>query len=188
MTTYEQCVALANTGMHNPFVLAFLALGLLASGALIAVVVRRRSGKIAALTIAAVAILGTFGLNAQPAYAVAPNAPTVISAPTISATIDIPTLNLTLTQSSPATWNNPEGCGAMTYQWQIKKIDSSSPGVLGPWENAGGITNSVASGQVVSCNTVGGLTPEKARLIVTLTNSFGSAESTSPEITICPRG
>ena len=187
MTAYEQCVALANTGLHNPEIFLFLALGLFISGALLAAFAKRRSGKVAALAITALAIMGTFGMNAQPAFAVDPNAPTSITAPTITATIDIPSMNLTMTQTAPASWSNPEGCGTLSYQWQIQQIGSVSR-ALGPWENAGGVTDSVAAGQVVSCNTVNDLTPEKARLIVTLTNSYGSAESVSSELTICPRG
>lgn len=188
MTTFEQCVvALANTGMHDPYVLVFIALGLCISGVLVAIIAQRRNGKIAALTIAAFALMTTFSLNVQPAYAENPNVPSVVSVPTITSTIDLNSLDLTLAQASPATWNNPEGCGSMTYQWQIKKIDMSSPGILGPWENVG-VLNSAPLSQVVSCNTVNGLTPEIARLIVTVTNSFGSAETMSAEQTICPRG
>ena len=185
MTSFGECIPLATTGVQGTLFFLFFALASVVTGVILSVFVRGTRAKVAALSIGFIAALGIGSFSPSPAFADNPSAPVAVSAPTIGATIDIPSLNLTLTQTTPAAWSNTEGCGVLSYQWQIQTISSS---VLSSWENSGSASTSVAGGHVVSCNTVNNTTPERARLIVTLTNSYGSAQSTSPEITICPRG
>lgn len=126
-------------------------------------------GKIAALALPVFAVAGlTLG---NPHSAQATSGPPSVAIPvTIGSTYagSLSTLEITTAPD----FNNPENCGARTFQWQTLQQG-------GQWTNQGAATSNYAPYTVNDCLYMQG------RLVVTFTNNSGSVSSTSNASTLC---
>jgi hypothetical protein len=165
---------LATTGTDG----TFLAIGLTVAVVLVAVGVisvmkgRSRRGILAALVLP-VLLLGGLALSSpQSAYATT-GAPTVTTPAVISSTSGI--VDPEYYQTNAAIFDNPEGCGVLSYQWQLNSYGA----VI--WDNYGPATASPESEEIADC--FGGY--DNVRLLTTLTNSSGSVTDSSNVNAMC---
>jgi hypothetical protein len=164
---------LASTGTDA----TFLAIAVTVAAVFVAVGVvsvmkgQPRRGILTALVLP-VLLLGGLALNSpQPAYATT-DAPTVTTSAVIDAVFDGSLVSYS--QLDAAVFDNPEGCGVLSYQWQV--------GVLFPdevWADLGEPVTTANPATMTLC------AHEALRLATTLTNSAGSATDISNEVAVC---
>ena len=147
--------------------------GVVVAGGIAAVIMAKTlKGKLTALALPLVAAAGIALGNPQPSYAQT-GAPTVASDVVIvGGTSADPQTTARFELASQAQFNNPENCGTLRYQWQASNGSD--------WVTDGDASAFSAARERPYC------TPGyQERLLVTLTNSSGSATSTSNILYTC---
>ncbi len=175
-STLDPVATLANTGLDATSLTVgiVVAVVLVVIGVVVIVKMRHTRGRITALAIPLLLIVGGLALAPPPSAFAAAGAPTALAAAQIQTSFLVSPGFNTVDQISAATFDNPEGCGILSYQWQSLPLSQ-----ITPWTNTGPVLVTPAAIVVANCS-VG-----PTRLLTTLVNSSGSVTSSSNEVSSC---
>lgn len=167
---------LSNTGIDG-WMLVGLGIGAIVFGVVASLGARTLRGKAMAVAAPLVAAAWIFGANARPAQA-DPAAPSVVTDLVISSDPSDLSLNTTytFTEVSEAVFDNPAGCGHVTFHWQHALYGGAFTGT------GTATVDPVDLTRARDCTQY----EEQYRLIETLSTSSGNVTSTSNVILLAP--